>query len=207
MSEAKRRIRPRKRRRTRRRPAKRCAIRKDLAREQIEEKALSEVSEEAERRAIDAALNFLSYRQRTGIEVRRKLASRGFGEATIEAAMRRLGAVGLIDDDAFVGAYVRDRIAHRPMGIRRMLQELYVKGIPRDVAHPVIERMLDEEDTDERALAERVVAKKRLGPAAETADRSVAKRRVRDQLLRRGFDPRVVRDVVDGLFPDGAARE
>jgi len=131
-------------------------------RERIEEQAFSEVSEETERRAIDAALNFLAYRQRTGLEVRRKLESRGFGDETIEAAMRRLGAVGLIDDEAFIGAYVRDRIAHRPMGIRRMIRELYVKGIPRDVALPVIQRMLDEEHTDERALAERVVAKKRL---------------------------------------------
>jgi regulatory protein len=178
-----------------------------LDRERIEEQALSDVSEEAERRAIDAALNFLSYRQRTGLEVRRKLTSRGFGEATVEAALRRLGAVGLIDDEAFIGAYVRDRIAHRPMGIRRMVRELYVKGIPRDVAVPVIERMLDEEDTDERALAERVVAKKHLGSVGEPADPSVAKRRVRDQLLRRGFDPRVVRDVVDGLFSDGPVRE
>jgi regulatory protein len=178
-----------------------------LDRERIEEKGLSEVSEEAERRAIDAALNFLSYRQRTGLEVRRKLASRGFGEAAIEAALRRLGAVGLIDDEAFVGAYVRDRVAHRPMGIRRMLQELYVKGIPKDVALPVIERMFNEEATDERALAERVVAKKSLAPVGEPGDPSVAKRRVRDQLLRRGFDPRVVRDVMDGLFSDGTVDE
>ncbi|MGD8697945.1 MAG: regulatory protein RecX [Gemmatimonadales bacterium] len=175
--------------------------------ERVEEQALSEVSEETERRAIDAALNFLSYRQRTGLEVRRKLADRGFGETTIEAAMRRLGAVGLIDDEAFVGAYVRDRLAHRPMGIRRMVRELYVKGIPRDVAIPVIEQLFEEEDTDERALAERVVAKKRLGPACEPDDRPTAKRRVRDQLLRRGFDPRVVRDVVDGLFAGGLVRE
>ena len=178
-----------------------------LDNEAIREKALSEVSEEAERRAIDAALNFLSYRQRTGLEVRRKLASRGFGEGLIEAAMRRLSAVGLIDDEAFVGAYVRDRIAHRPMGVRRMVQELYVKGIPREVALPVIERMLDEEATDERALAERVVAKKKSNTIGEAGDRAVAKRRVRDQLLRRGFDPRVVRDVVDDLFSDGPVGE
>ena len=177
-----------------------------MDRERTEE-TVSEVSEEAERRALDAALNFLSYRQRTGLEVRRKLASRGFGEVAIEAALRRLGAVGLIDDEAFVGAYVRDRVAHRPMGIRRMLQELYVKGIPKDVALPVIERMFNEEATDERALAERVVAKKRFGSVGEPGDRSVAKRRVRDQLLRRGFDPRVVRDIVDGLFSDGTTGE
>lgn len=178
-----------------------------LDREQIEERVVSGVSEETERRAIDAALNFLSYRQRTGLEVRRKLASRGFGEATIAAALGRLSAVGLVDDEAFIGAYVRDRVAHRPMGVRRMVQELYLKGIPRDVALPVIERMLHDEGIDERALAERVVSKKKLTAAGDPEDLALAKRRVRDQLLRRGFQPRVVRDVVDDLFSGGSVGE
>jgi regulatory protein len=197
------------RRRTKRilrRWAERCTAPRQVDREPIEDEGtVSGVTEEAGRRALDAALNFLSYRQRTGFEVRRKLASRGFGEATIEAALQRLSAVGLVDDEAFVGAYVRDRIAHRPMGVRRMVQELYIKGIPRDVALPVIEQLLDEEDTDERALARRVVAKKKRIPTAESDDRAVAKRRVRDQLLRRGFDPRVVRDVIEDLFSDRRA--
>jgi regulatory protein len=165
------------------------------------ENAASGLTEEDQRRAIDAALNFLSYRQRTGLEVRRKLISRGFAEETIETAMKRLSAVGLVDDEAFVSAYVRDRIAHRPMGIRRMTRELYAKGVARDVALPVIEHVFEEEETDERTLAERVVAKKRDALAKRGDDLAMGRRRLRDQLLRRGFDIRVVRDVIDDVFP------
>ena len=165
----------------------------------------SSASEEAERRAVDAALNFLSYRQRTGWEVRRKLASRGFSERTIKATLERLNNVGLVDDEAFVGAYVRDRIAHRPMGVRRMIQELYVKGISRDVAARVIEQVLRDEHTDERELAERVVSKKRRTLAGRSGDPAVSRRRLREHLLRRGFDIRVVGDAVDDLEPDEAA--
>ncbi len=156
-------------------------------------------SEEAERRAVDAALNFLSYRQRTSWEVRRKLSARGFGESTIDAAMARLTAVGLVDDEAFVGAYVRDRIVHRPMGVRRMVQELYAKGVAREVALPVIDAVLREEDTSERELAMRVVAKKRRTLAKRSDDPALARRRLRDQLLRRGFDIRVVKDAIAEL--------
>ncbi|UCC82104.1 MAG: regulatory protein RecX [Gemmatimonadota bacterium] len=161
----------------------------------------SDVSEEAARRAIDAALNFLSYRQRTGREVRRKLVERGFSADVIEAALARLAAVHLVDDEAFVGAYVRDRIAHRPMGVRRMIQELYQKGITREVALPVIQEVLREEETDERALAERVVEKKRHTLKSRTQDERVLRRRLRDHLIRRGFETRVANDVVDALFP------
>ncbi|KPK56502.1 MAG: hypothetical protein AMS21_12685 [Gemmatimonas sp. SG8_38_2] len=158
---------------------------------------------EGQRRAIDAALNFLAYRQRTGHEVRRKLASRGFSEPTIEAAMQRLAAVGLVDDGAFVGAYVRDRIAHRPMGVRRMIQELFVKGVPREVSVPVIEEVFRDEHTDERALAERVVEKKRLTLATRVGDQAALRRRLRDHLIRRGFGGPLVGDVVNSLFGEG----
>lgn len=167
----------------------------------------SDVSEEAARRAIDAALNFLSYRQRTGREVRRKLVERGFSPEVIEAALARLAAVRLVDDEAFVAAYVRDRIAHRPMGVRRMIQELYLKGIAREVALPVIEETLREEETDERTLAERVVAKKRRTLKSRPQDERVLRRRLRDHLIRRGFDTRVAKDAVDALFSRYDARE
>ncbi len=171
------------------------------------EPAASGDPSDAERRAIDAALNFLSYRPRTGREVRRKLAERGFSEGTIQAAMERLGAVGLVDDEAFIGAFVRDRIAHRPMGVRRMAQELYIKGVPREVALPVIERVLATEETSERALAERVVAKRLRAPPRSPAELAIFRRRLRDHLVRRGFDLAVVQGVLEAAFTAGGAIE
>jgi regulatory protein len=170
-----------------------------------EERTASNASEEVESRAVDAALNFLSYRQRTGREVRRKLASRGFSEEAIEAAMQRLRVVGLVDDEAFVSAYVRDRIAHRPMGVRRMAQELYVKGISREVALPAIEEVLRDQGTDERSLAERVVEKKRQTLSAR--GEPTLRRRLRDHLIRRGFNARVVQEVLAEFPPAGGDGE
>ena len=114
------------------------------------------------------------------------------------------GAVGQVDDEAFVGAYVRDRIAHRPMGVRRMVQDLYAKGISREVSAPVIEDVLRDEDTDERTLAEQVVEKKRRTLASRSQNEAVLRRRLRDHLIRRGFDTRVVSEVVDELFSGDA---
>lgn len=156
---------------------------------------------EVERRVHGAALNFLSYRQRTSQEVRRKLAERGFSAETIEAAMGRLCAVGLVDDESFIGAYVRDRLAHRPMGVRRMAQELYLKGIPREAAVPVIERVLEEEGADEWSLARRVVETRQRTLPSQSGDRRVARRRLRDHLIRRGFESRVVQEVVEESLP------
>jgi regulatory protein len=168
-----------------------------------EEGLASAVTEEVQRRAVDAALNFLSYRQRTAQEVERKLHERGFSEETIEAVIRRLSGVGLVDDEAFVGAFVRDRVNHRPMGVRRMADELYVKGIAREISLPAIEEMLKEEGTDERAMARRVAERKAKGLKARQEDRSTQRRRLRDHLLRRGFEPRIAQEAIDDWLPRG----
>lgn len=150
--------------------------------------------------AVEAALNFLSYRPRTRHEVQRKLVSRGFSEDATEAALQRLDAVGLIDDAAFVALYVRDRISHRPMGSRRMVNELYLKGIPRERAGPLIEAALQDEAVDERSLAVRVAEQKYGTLSARQEPTAVLKRRLRDHLASRGFAPGLAREVVDSLI-------
>ncbi len=149
---------------------------------------------------MDAALAFLSYRPRTRREIQLKLASGGFDETTIEAALNRLDKVGLVNDLVFIETYVRDRIANRPMGIRRMAQELYAKGIPREKTLPVIERVLGEENLEERALA-RLAADKKFASLRDHADRQAARRRLSGYLARRGFDREVIREVVDARLP------
>jgi regulatory protein len=161
----------------------------------------AETAEETTARALDAALNYLSYRQRTCREVQRKLAERGFDEEVIRAALARLENVGLVDDVAFIGAYVRDRIAHRPMGVRRMASELFVKGIGRDEAIPQIEATLAEEGIDEEAMAWRVGERKATSLRTRDEEQDLRRRRLRQHLHRRGFDPRLIREVVDGLLP------
>ncbi|MGD2216050.1 MAG: RecX family transcriptional regulator, partial [Gemmatimonadales bacterium] len=79
--------------------------------------------------------------------------------------------------------------------------------IAREVALPVIEETLREEETDERTLAERVVAKKRRTLKSRPQDERVLRRRLRDHLIRRGFDTRVAKDAVDALFSRYDARE
>jgi regulatory protein len=167
----------------------------------LSEETKLETTEETTTRALDAALNYLSYRQRTGHEVRRKLIERGFDDETVEAALRRLENVGLVDDESFVAAYVRDRIAHRPMGVRRMAQELYVKGIRREQAIPLIEAALGHEGTNELELARRVAERKGASLRRRDDELALSRKRLRDHLLRRGFDSRVIQAALDEVLP------
>ncbi|MEE9245735.1 MAG: regulatory protein RecX [Gemmatimonadota bacterium] len=167
--------------------------------------ALSEPMDE-QRRALDAALSFLSYRPRTSQEVRRKLAERGYAEGTVEQTLGRLGQVGLVNDTAFVESYVRGRIAHRPMGVRRMADELYLKGIGRNESVPIIEQVFADERVDERALAAHAAEKRVSSLRNGRSDDRTVRRRLRDHLARRGFGVQIVGEAVDTWAPHHSER-
>lgn len=145
--------------------------------------------------AMERALQFLSHRARTRAEVRRRLERAAFSNAIIDRVLERLVDTGLVDDDGFAAIFVRDRLALRPMGVRRLVDELYGRGIGRDRARSVVRRVMQEEGVTEADLLRRAAEKKaralgRLTPAA-------ARRRLFDHLARRGFPLGDIRACVD----------
>lgn len=152
---------------------------------------------DADIRVRDAALNLLSYRARTRSELRRRLVAKDFRPARVDLCLDRLQARGLLDDAAVAAAFVRDRLRHRPRGKARLARELRALGVQAELATRVVDRVLDDEDVTESALAERVVEGwiSRQGAAVLNAlasrDRSPASekayRRLHGYLARRGF--------------------
>lgn len=152
---------------------------------------------DADIRIRDAALNLLSHRARTRMELRRRLLAKGFRPARVEPCLDRLEARGLVDDEAVAAAFVRDRLRHRPRGKARLAQELRAKGVTPVAAERVVETVLDDEEVTEADLASRVVEGwiRRQGEATLTAlaspgrspEREKARRRLRGYLARRGF--------------------
>lgn len=116
-------------------------------------------------------------------------------------ALERLEELGLIDELGFIELYTRDRIARRPMGVRRIVSELDRKGIDRDVATRGIQQTFRQERTSERALAERA-ARKRYRALSGTADELTVRRKLYGHLARRGFPSGIARDVVRALLDD-----
>lgn len=146
------------------------------------------------------ALTYLAHRPRTRHEVRRKLQERGFDATVAAACLDRLAELDLVDDEAFVILYVRDRIAHRPMGLRRLVDELYRKGIDRRRSEPIIARVFEAEGVDERSLAERA-AERGVRRLRRNDDAGSRRRRLQTFLGRRGFDWGLIREVVDRRLP------
>lgn len=147
----------------------------------------------------EAALHYLSYRPRTRTEVLRYLRGKGLG-AHAEVVLTRCEELGYVDDEAYAVAFARERIRVRPRGRPRLVSELLTRGVAREIAERAAAGALEEEGvTEEDLLREAAVRRMK---ALRGLEPTVARRRLKGFLLRRGFRAEAVRTVVDELLSD-----
>lgn len=151
-------------------------------------------AQDALAQACDRAVAFLSYRPRSSAEVRRYLAEKQTAPDVIEGAIARLTAQAYLDDAAFAAAWVRNRVALRPLGARALRYELREKGIEASV----IDAVLTDLDAQDGAYQAALPKARRLGGQGKQAFRQ----KLGAFLARRGFDYDTVRAVTDRLIDE-----
>ncbi|HEX2033886.1 MAG TPA: RecX family transcriptional regulator [Chloroflexota bacterium] len=149
---------------------------------------------EAQQTAMQQALHLLSYRPRSEQELRRHLGQKGHAPETVEAVLSRLREFHYLDDSVFALSWVENRQRFRPRGARLLRAELRQKG----VAPEVTEQAIEDAAGDERAMALEAAQRKLAGIRA--ADYQTFGRQLGGFLMRRGFAPDVVWEVVRELW-------
>jgi regulatory protein len=134
-------------------------------------------------RAREAALRLLAVRARSEGELADRLRRKGFSDETARQVLVALSDVGLVDDEAFARAWVDERVRLRPVGPRRLVQELLAKHVDRELAERVIDEAFGERT--ELELAMRALTKKTRASGAGSDRRTRA--RLHAFLVRRGF--------------------
>jgi regulatory protein len=139
-----------------------------------------------------AGLRLLSRRDLSRAELTARLLARGYPEDDVEAALHRLAETGAIDDRRTAAAYVRTASRVKGRGRLRIRRELEAKGIDRSIAREALDEIPADED---RRAVERFVARASTRAGADTP---AGRRRLFQQLLRRGFDAEVIGRVLKG---------
>jgi regulatory protein len=171
--------------------------------QQLDAAALRRLRSEAElAEAKEAGLSLLSDQARTVADLRRRLEGRGFSRRAVEATIRMLKQQQLLDDEAYAESFVRERLAGRPMGARRIAWELEQRGVDDALVQTVVESHVDPQTEREAALR---AARKRL-ERLKDLDEDAARHKLRAFLARRGFDEDVIADTLDQVcgLPGGA---
>lgn len=148
---------------------------------------------EAEK-AREYAFLLLKYRQRSSEEMRGRLKNKGFSAVVIRNTVNFLEAKRFLDDREFTRAWIDSRFK-KSLGLRRIRQELRLKGVDKEVIEKQAKRACQGYAESEivREIAEkRLEGLKRLEPAK-------ARERLYSYLIRRGFSPETVVDTINTL--------
>jgi regulatory protein len=147
-----------------------------------------------ENEAKEVALRFLSFRRRTEKEIKDKLKKKGYDEKTIKRTIDKLKEYDLVNDSEFAIAWVKERLAYKPRGKRLLKQELWKKGIKKEIIDQVIEALCQDEDKSASELLQKIQKRYR------NLEPKVAKRRMYGLLLRRGFSYETVSQALKNII-------
>ena len=140
------------------------------------------------------AFLLLKFRLRSENELKARLKQKGFSEELSQETVNFLKDREFIDDGVFARGWVAARL-RRPFGLRKISQELVQKGLAKEI----IENSLSEvkECYNEGQIVSQL-AQQRLSKLKDL-DPFKAKARVYGYLMRRGFSPDVVSEIIRGL--------
>jgi regulatory protein len=135
--------------------------------------------------AREVCLRLLTDRARTRQELAQALRRKGVPDEVAHAVLERFDEVGLIDDAAFAGQWVRSRHTHRGLGRRAIAMELRRKGVSDEDAGEALAEV--DAESEERRARELVDRKLRTIAVGTAEQRATAGRRLVGMLARKGY--------------------
>jgi len=156
------------------------------------------IAKDAFSRARDYAYYFVSYRDRSEYEIKKRLFEKEFQPAVVNEVLSLLRSQGIVDDRSFVNKWVDNVILSRPMGRMRVTHELRAKRVRDDIIEEVCQEKLD---LDKEVELARKAAEKKMKVLKSYAQ-DVARRRLNTFLVNRGFNFEIIRDLIKEYFGD-----
>lgn len=157
--------------------------------------------EDVRKRTFERAVKLLAAKPRSIAELReRLLQTRGTNTSTVDLVIGRLREYGYLDDEKFAFSYASLKVKQRPVGRRRLAQDLKFKRVDKQVADDALELVYSE--TTEEQLIDRAI-EKRVRVRGRPSNRVEAKS-LFDHLLRLGFEYEIVSEKVRALTSDAA---
>lgn len=141
----------------------------------------------------DAALHFLSFRQRSEKELKSHLIfKRGFKEEEVQHVVDKLRKLKLLDDEAFAEQWKNDRVRFKPKSRIMIQRELIQKGVNAHTIQYVTQTIDDEANAYNAGL-------KKAGQLRSQGYKEFY-RKMSGYLGRRGYSSDVVYAVVARLW-------
>jgi len=150
------------------------------------------------KKSIESALGYafllLKFRLRSEKEIRARLVKRKIDPQIINKVVDFLKGKNFIDDQLFAKSWIRSRLK-RPLGIRRVTQELKLKGVDQAVIESQIKKA--RKDYSESEVVKKLAVDKFR--KIKGVDRYKAKQRIYRYLHYRGFSSGIITEALREL--------
>lgn len=147
--------------------------------------------ERARKKTFDRAVNLLTYKPRSIMELRTRLMEKEWTNSVIvEEVIKKLESYGYLNDAQFAKNFAAARLRQKPIGKRVLKQKLAQKKLDKETVNEAIEKAFEE--TPEAEIIDRAI-EKRLRVKGKPTERADVKK-FYDFLLRQGFSYDLVRD-------------
>ena len=165
-----------------------------------EETSRTDSPERIRSRTFQRAAKLLAAKPRSIAELRERLLERqGVTDQLVDEVIARLKEYGYLDDERYAVSYASLKVKQRPIGRRRLQQELKTKQVPNAVADEALNQVYAE--TPEEELIDRAI-EKRIRLRGQPKTRLEAKS-LFDHLLRQGFAFELVSEKVRATSKTG----
>ena len=147
--------------------------------------------ERARQKTFDRAVNLLTYKPRSIMELRTRLMEKEWtNSAIVEDVIKKLESYGYLDDAQFAKNFAASRLRQKPIGKRVLKQKLAEKKLDKETVEEAIEKAFAE--TPEEEIIDLAIEKRLRVKGTPTKQSDVKK--FYDFLLRQGFSYDLVRD-------------
>ncbi|RWR11215.1 recombination regulator RecX [Siminovitchia fortis] len=162
---------------------------------ELSEQDLTRVQHEDEiRKAYHSAIQFLSYRMRSALEIRAHLQKKEWPDSIIDVVLQELTIQKYIDDLEFAKAYVRTYANSGKKGPLVLRRELANKGVPEIKINEALA-----EYNKEKQVADAI----RLGNKYAAQNKKLSERMLKQKLeytlSTKGFPPEIILAAMDGI--------
>ncbi len=150
------------------------------------------------KKVLEYAFLLLKFRLRSEKELADRLLRKKFSASLVKQTVSFLKEKRFIDDRVFAKAWVSSRLG-KPMGVRRLIQELRLKGIEKKLIDEAIAEQ-SRQGYDEAATVREIVESR--APRLKGLEPKVIKNRLYAYLVRRGYSPEVIIDELSRIRDD-----
>lgn len=153
--------------------------------QELDDDKITHLQREDEREtAYQKAVNLLTYRPHSEVEISNNLMKHNCTEETIQYVIERLNNSDLLDDTRFARLWIENRSEMRPRGRRALEYELKQRGISENTIAQTLENL------DEQTLAYRFAQK--ITRKLIDYEWKDFRRKMYNSLARRGFNYEII---------------